>query len=207
MNYFHHHHQLFLVINQQPSTLNRTWNININLSVKMVATFYDGVILPLQGILGTLTHLLKQAEQHPNAEHLTNTRLHEDMYPVTDQVRLAIQFSENIVGKVTGREAVTLDPDLASYAKCYERIETVLKSLGEADRDVVNGQADVVSSASLGPGGTIDVTAAIYAHTLALPNVYFYLVTAYGILRKEGLPLKKWDYYNGFVPLIMGSAS
>jgi hypothetical protein len=33
-----------------------------------------------------------------------------------------------------------------------------------------------------------------------LPNIYFHLTTAYGILRKEGIPLGKVDYFTGFFP-------
>jgi hypothetical protein len=170
----------------------------------MVQTLYDSTILVLQGILGTLTHVLKKAEQQPNADNLlTNARLYEDMYPVTDQVRIAAQYSENILARLTGREAVTFDPDLGSYSKCYERIEHVLKALKEADKDVVNAHAEVIAPTPFGPGNTVDMGAAVWAHSIALPNVYFHLTTAYGILRKEGVPLGKLDYYAGFAPIAL----
>lgn len=171
-------------------------------------TLYDSTIVVLQGILNTLTHILQKAEQQPNADHLlTNARLYADMYPITDQVRLATQFSENVVAKLVGREPVTLDRDLGSYAKCYARIETVLKSIKEADKDVVNQHADVVSPTPMGPATMVNLSASVYVHTIALPNIYFHLTTAYGILRKEGVPLGKMDYYAGFAPIAMSKAS
>ena len=122
------------------------------------------------------------------------------MYPLTDQVRLATQFSENLVARLTGRAPVTFERDLTTFAKCYERIETVQKTLQEADKDVVNHHGDVIAPAPLGPQGTIDISGARFAYSLTLPNIYFHLCTAYGILRNAGVPLGKMDYYAGFYP-------
>ncbi|KAJ5531268.1 hypothetical protein N7527_004661 [Penicillium freii] len=164
----------------------------------MVYTFYDGTIVVTQHILGSLSHFLQQAEQHPNATDLLNARLREDMYPVTDQVRLATQFSENLVARLTGREPVITEGKPTTYAECYERIEKVLKALNEADRDIVDQHADKLKLTQLGPDQAAEVSGAIFAHTIALPNIYFHLTTAYGILRKEGVSLGKRDYYVGF---------
>lgn len=164
----------------------------------MVHTFYDGTIVVAEHILGSLSHFLQQAEQRPNATDLLNARLCEDMYPVTDQVRIATQFSEYLVARLTGREPVTTEGKPTTYAECYERIEKVLKALKEADKDVVNQHADKLKSTQMGPDQAAEISGAIYAHTIVLPNIYFHLTTTYGILRKEGVPLGKLDYYVGF---------
>lgn len=36
--------------------------------------------------------------------------------------------------------------------------------------------------------------------TMILPVIFFHVVTAYDILRKEGVPLGKKDYIGPFVP-------
>ncbi|RDW89271.1 hypothetical protein BP6252_01303 [Coleophoma cylindrospora] len=167
----------------------------------MVATFYDGTIAVVQGILKTLSYILHEAEKRPNASSLLDARLIEDMYPLTDQVRLAAQYSENLAARLTGREAVVYDRDVSTFAKCYERIETVLKVLEETDKDVVNQHSDVVAPAPFGIAKNIEVSGAAFAHTMVLPNIYFHLTTAYNILRKEGVPLGKRDFYVGFYPL------
>ncbi|KAJ5263049.1 hypothetical protein N7524_008354 [Penicillium chrysogenum] len=164
----------------------------------MVHTFYDGTIVVAQHILGSLSHFLQQAEQRPNATDLLDARLCEDMYPVTDQVRLATQFSENLVARLTGREPVITEGKPTTYAECYERIEKVLKALKEADEELVNQHPDKLKLTQMGPDHAVEISGATYAHTIALPNIYFHLTTAYGILRKEGVPLGKRDYYVGF---------
>lgn len=164
-------------------------------------TLYDGTIVVAYSILSTLSHILHKAEQSANASTLLEARLCDDMYPLTDQVRLATQFSENLVARLTGREPVTFENDLTTFAKFYERIETVQRRLQEADKDAVNQNGDIVGPAQPGPKGVIEVGRATFVHSLTLPNIYFHLCTAYGILRKEGVPLGKLDYYTGFYPI------
>ncbi|KAJ5814596.1 hypothetical protein N7474_006373 [Penicillium riverlandense] len=166
----------------------------------MAHTLYDSTVAVAQSILGSLSHILLKAEQHPNASTLLEARLYSDMFPLSDQVRIATQYSENLVARMTSREPVTFDRDLTTFAKCYERIETVLKALHAADKDLVNQHAEILGTTKIGPEQTIETTGAVYANTIALPNIYFHLVTAYGILRKEGVSVGKRDYYAGFYP-------
>ncbi|KAJ5281215.1 hypothetical protein N7478_006587 [Penicillium angulare] len=164
----------------------------------MTHTFYDGTIAVVQKLLKTLSHILHQAEQRPDADSLLTARLHEDMYPLTDQIRIVAQYSENLVARLTGREPLKFEGSPLTFAKFYERIEAVLKSAGEADKDVVNQHADVLTPTAVGPDAMVDMSGAAYAHTVVLPNVYFHVATAYGILRKAGVPIGKRDYYVGF---------
>jgi len=166
----------------------------------MSFTLYDGTIVPLKSLLTTLSHILHQAEKLPNADTLLEARLRDDMYPLPDQVRLATQFSEAVVARLTGREPVMFENDLTSFERFYERIDSVLQSINGADKEVVNSRGDVAAPTFLGPGKTVDMSASVFVHSIALPNIYFHVVTAYGILRKEGVPLGKGDYYLGFFP-------
>ncbi|TVY92499.1 hypothetical protein LAWI1_G002218 [Lachnellula willkommii] len=166
----------------------------------MSYTFYDGTIAVVQSVINSLSHILHLAEQRPNASTLLAARLHDDMYPLADQVRIATQFSENLVARLTGREPVAFQGNPATFAECYERIETVRKRLGGADKNVVNQHGDIVGATQIGPEKTVGMSGAAYARSVALPNIYFHLATAYGILRKEGVPLGKRDYYVGFFP-------
>lgn len=164
----------------------------------MAHTFYDGTIAVVQNLLNTLSHILRQAEQRPDASNLLTARLHEDMYPLTDQIRIVAQFSENLVARLTGREPVKFEGSPMTFPEFHERIETVLNAAIEADKDVVNQHADVLSPTQVGSNVVIDMSGAAYAHTVTLPNIYFHVTTAYGILRKEGVPIGKRDYYVGF---------
>jgi hypothetical protein len=167
----------------------------------MSATLYDGTIAVNKAILNTLSHILHKAEERPDASALLQARLVDDMFPLDHQIRIATQYSEFTVARLTGREPVMFEGNPKTFAECYERIETVLKSLNEADKDLVNQRGDVIESTQLGPKGKAEMSCAAYAHTVTLPNIYFHVTTAYGILRKEGVALGKMDFYTGYFPL------
>jgi hypothetical protein len=163
-------------------------------------TLYDGTIVVAQAILNSLSHILHKAELRPHATTLLGSRLYEDMYPLSDQVRLTILFSEGLATRLTGWDPMVLRTPPMTFSQCYSDIETVLRVLGEADKNVVNQYGDKVDATEMDPGMTVEMSNAMYAHTIALPNIFFHLTTAYAILRKEGVPLGKRDYYVGFLP-------
>ncbi|PYH44091.1 DUF1993 domain-containing protein [Aspergillus saccharolyticus JOP 1030-1] len=162
----------------------------------MPHTFYDSTIPVLTGILTTLSHVLHQAEAHRPASPTSflTARLHEAMYPLADQIRLATKFSALLVARLTDQpEPTGFENNPTSLSECYDCITAVLTMARAADKDVVNAQADVLKPTPVGPGVTVPMSGARYAHLVVLPNVYFHLTTAYGILRMEGVPLGKRD--------------
>ncbi|KAL4942316.1 hypothetical protein BDV06DRAFT_192547 [Aspergillus oleicola] len=168
-------------------------------------TTHDTAIKPALGILSTLRHILQKAESsHPNPESLPSARLHENMYALPDQIRCLTQFTEYLAARLTNREPVTLFSGVApkSFSEFYERIETVEKKLNSLDKEIVNEQGAAVKPTHRGPvAPVVDMSGAAYAQVIVLPNIYFHLVTVYGILRAQGVELGKLDYYQGFIPL------
>lgn len=172
----------------------------------MVYSLHDGTIVMASSALTSLAHILRQAEQYPNATDLLAARLYEDMKPLTFQVHIATQVSEKMLARLTGREPVIFDENLSSFADLHERIENVLKALKDADKDVVNQLGEEVKPTTLGPGKILPINGAAFANGTAMPNIFFHLSIAYAILRKEGVPLGKRDYIMSFVaPQISGT--
>lgn len=166
-------------------------------------TFYDGSIAVAISILKSLSHILQLAEQQRPSSTSTllhDARLHADMYPLADQIRLVTQYSEKLAARLTGREETTFPGNPSSFAESFERIETVLKALNEADKHRVNEEVDELKLTPIGPEVAVPMSGGAYAHTVVLPNIYFHLTTAYGILRKEGIAIGKRDYYAGYFP-------
>ncbi|KAA8645442.1 DUF1993 domain-containing protein [Aspergillus tanneri] len=146
-----------------------------------------------------LPHILRQAEQYPNAANLLAARLRDDMKPLTSQIHIATQVSEKMLARLTGRDPVIFDENLKSFAEIHERIENALKALSDADKDVVNRYGEEVSPTTLGPDKILSISGAAFANGTAMPNIFFHLTIAYAILRKEGVPLGKRDYIMSFV--------
>lgn len=76
-----------------------------------------------------------------------------------------------------------------------------MEVLQSTNKKIVNDRATTIIKARIGADQYSNITSAAYAYSTVLPNIYFHLVIAYGILRKEGVPLAKADYYHGFLPL------
>jgi hypothetical protein len=53
----------------------------------------------------------------------------------------------------------------------------------------------------------LDVTAERYARDWALPQFYFHLITAYAILRSQGIDLGKADYVQHLLPHLRHAAA
>lgn len=161
-------------------------------------SLYDGSIVTAKSALTSLDHILNEAEKSSNVANLPTAQLCEDMKPLTFQVHIATLISEKLVARLTGREAINLDNDLVSFADMRERTQKVLRSLDEADKDVVNQHAEEQLPTPLGPL-TLEMTGNAFASAFAVPNIFFHLNIAYAILRKEGVPLGKRDYLGSFL--------
>ncbi|KAH9901719.1 hypothetical protein F4778DRAFT_737443 [Xylariomycetidae sp. FL2044] len=176
----------------------------------MPYTLYDGTVPVVQGMLRSLDHFLTLAEAHPSsATLLHSTRLREDMYPLADQVRLATQWPMNALARLLTDQQQqdpsqpqqpppALGPSPQTWQECHDRIATVLAACEAADRDEVNKGGERTEPTKLGPAGERDMSGAEYFHVVILPNFYFHVATAYGILRSAGVGLGKGDWYEGF---------
>lgn len=85
------------------------------------------------------------------------------------------------------------------------RLATVQKQLDAVDKDTVNGRGGEIVGVGLGPGNPeAKVQAWQYVHGYGMPNIYFHLMTAYSIVRKEGGQLGKFDYLMPFMQEFIG---
>lgn len=73
-------------------------------------------------------------------------------------------------------------------------IERTLGVLAGVDRARVDEGAQRQIAIELPNGMTFDMPGSEYALNWATPQFYFHLVTAYNILRNNGVPLGKADY-------------
>lgn len=161
-------------------------------------SLYDASILTAKSVFKTMDHILLEAEKHPNAATFPTARLIEDMKPLTFQIHIAAKLTDQMVARLTDHEVANFEDNLSTYADMHERIEAILKVLDAADKDVVLQRANDVKATSIGPLSA-DMTGTVYATAFAMPNVYFHLMTAYSILRKEGVPIGKRDFLSEFL--------
>ncbi|OAR00163.1 hypothetical protein LLEC1_01990 [Akanthomyces lecanii] len=151
---------------------------------------YNAFFVPAFDIVATTLSLLTVAKSSPNAVLLPTARTHETMIPFSSHCGIIATCIDKLVSRVCGTSPQGWgyhDP-LPSYATCGNAL---LKS---ADQDAVNTR--IATGILLLPSedGETEVPLHTYVSSFNMSYLFFHLVTAYNILRKEGVELGKNDY-------------
>lgn len=168
----------------------------------MPYTLYEGFVLQTKRALTALSNILHKAEEHPQAGIFPTSRLYDDMKSFSYQVWAATTQTLMVLARLTDQEMPVVDPyqDVTlSYAEMFEHIDNALKALDAADRDYIVANCETVKPTAFG-GGKPQMSGTNFAYIMEA-NIFFHVTTAYGILRKEGVPLGKADYLLPFIQM------
>ncbi|KAJ5952689.1 uncharacterized protein N7479_011102 [Penicillium vulpinum] len=166
----------------------------------MSYTLYEGFVLQTKRALTTLSNILHKAEEQPNASSFPSCRLHDDMRSLSFQVFAATAQASLALARLTDEPFPTEDRGkdvVLTYAELYARIDKVLQAIDAVDKDYILENCEAVKPTPLGPNMQ-PLSGVAYA-CIMQANIFFHVTTAYGILRKEGVPLGKLDYLLPFV--------
>jgi len=107
--------------------------------------------------------------------------------------RLACDSPKLCVARLSGVTAPVHDDSEITIAELRGRIAKTLDYIASVPREAIDGQEgrEVVVTF---PGGQMTFEGRPYLTGFALPNFYFHLTTAYGLLRQAGVPLAKRDF-------------
>ena len=159
--------------------------------------------LPLfKTTLGNLVHILDKAQAHAEARKydplvLTQSRLAPDMLPLTKQIQIACDAAKNGVARISGLEAPKFEDNEVSFADLKARIQNTLAWLATVPAAALDGTEDKSITFPVGREKTRTMTGEAYLKHWMLPNFFFHVVTAYAILRHNGVELGKSDYLAG----------
>jgi len=164
----------------------------------------SSALLPaLSGMLRNLDHLLDKAlasaeQRHFKPEVLMQTRLAPDMLPFASQVRIACDTAKYGAARLAGVEAPRHDDNEATLAELKSRIRATLDFLATVQAEQIDGSEAREISFPVGRERTIRTMAGeAYLKHWVLPNFYFHVVTAYALLRHNGVDVGKVDYLAG----------
>lgn len=131
-------------------------------------------------------------------EVLLQARLAPDQYALVRQIQ-AVCDSAKFLGARLGGVEPPRDPDTeVTWLELRTRIRTTLAFLETITPAMLEGAEHREVELNFAKGKRI--RGSDYLDELALPNMYFHLVTAYAILRHNGVPLGKTDFI-GSLPL------
>lgn len=169
---------------------------------------YDETIPVLTKFLANLEAWLDEAEADAkergfDPEILVEARLAPDMFPLRRQVQAACDTAKFIAARLTGTEAPSHPDTEVDLAQLRARIAVTKEFLADFDREAFDGAEDRVLAVGFLPPD-VRIGAAEYLRGFALPNFYFHLSVAYGILRHNGVTLGKRAYI-GHLELVPAS--
>jgi len=168
---------------------------------------YTVTIPPMMKALGALSEILDKAAAYAESkktpkrtfeEALLNDRLIFDQFPFIAQVRIACDNAKGGAGRLAEVEIPAFEDNEKTVVELKARIEKTLAFLETIKPEQVIGKEAIEVSLPYWDGK--HTTGFEYATEYLMPNFRFHVVTAYAILRKNGVPLGKDDYI-GVLPL------
>ena len=168
---------------------------------------YTITIPPIAKALTALSKILDKAAAYAESkktpkrsfeEALLNDRLVFDQFPFAAQVRIACDNAKGGAARLAEIEIPKFEDDEKTIAELQARIEKTLAFLKTIKPEQVIGKEGIEVSLPYWDGK--HTTGFEYATQYLMPNFRFHVVTAYAILRKNGVPLGKSDYI-GALPL------
>jgi hypothetical protein len=162
-------------------------------------SFYDSAVPAYLQMLNSLSAILKKAEDHavakkiePNA--LLGARLFPDMLPLTKQIQLVCDFAAKGCARLTHSEVPSTPDTETTFAELQQRLANTIEYVKGYKAAQFDGADTREVTFPSGPGKTTTLTGQQFLSNFSLTNFYFHAVTAYDILRHNGVEIGKRDF-------------
>lgn len=165
----------------------------------MTISMYQASIPVLLRGLANLRQILAKAEAHAEAKKIDpavflNARLAPDMFALARQVQIASDNAKGGAARLAGVAAPAYEDKETTFAELYARLDKTSAFVGSFTPAQIDGSEDRDVSLPLPGGRSLEFKGQGYLLGFLLPNFYFHMVTAYDILRSQGVELSKRDY-------------
>ncbi len=158
------------------------------------------MIQALEGLSAVLDKAISAAEAKkqdwlPFTEHeaaLLNDRLIFDQFSLVRQIQTACDNAKNGTSRIAGIEAPKMEDNEKTFAELKTRIANTITYLRTIKPEQLVGKEDTTVILPYWPDKKF--TGFDYATRYLVPNFYFHIVTAYSIIRKNGVEIGKSDF-------------
>jgi hypothetical protein len=149
-------------------------------------------------MLENLAAILEKAAAHAEARKidpavLLASRLYPDMFSLTKQVQIAADAAKGGSARLAQQEPPAFEDNEASFADLVARVRRTVDYLRTIEPAQIDGGEDRTVTWKTRVA-TKSMQGMPYLLNHVLPNFYFHIATAYGILRHNGVELGKGDY-------------
>ncbi len=169
----------------------------------MPLSMYQATIPVLVRGLNNLSAILDKAEAHATAKNIDpavfiNGRLAPDMYPLPNQVWIATDMAKGCAARLAGLEVPRFEDNEKTFEELRARIAKTVDFLQGVTPAQVDGSEEKPVTIRL-RNRELNMLGQPYVFNFVLPNFYFHLTTAYGILRHLGVELSKTDFTGSLI--------
>jgi hypothetical protein len=164
----------------------------------MPLSMYQASVPVFIHALTALSGILDKAAAHAETRRIDPTallqaRLFPDMFPLTRQVQSSSDTAKAATARLAAIEIPRFADTETSFSDLKTRIAKTVDFVRSVDARAIDGfEERPVVFVTSGRERTMTAQAYLFGH--ALPNFFFHVSTAYGILRHNGVELGKRDY-------------
>ncbi|MEO8063701.1 MAG: DUF1993 domain-containing protein [Pseudomonadota bacterium] len=127
---------------------------------------------------------------------LVNARLAPDMLPFSKQIQLTCDFAKNSMARLAGIDPPKFDDVETTMDELIARVKKTLDYIGTVSADSLEGSETRDIKIPL-RDRTVEFKGLAFLQHWALPNFFFHHVTAYNLLRHNGVDIGKRDFLGG----------
>jgi uncharacterized protein len=152
--------------------------------------------------LANLSAILHKAEAHAAARKIDpvvfiNARLAPDMFPFSRQVQSASDSAKGCAARLAGVEVPSYADTETTFPELQARITKTVAFLQSLAPELIDGSEERAIILKI-RGQETRFSGQHYLLNFALPNFFFHAVTAYDILRHNGVEIGKQDFLGSF---------
>ena len=165
----------------------------------VTVSIYTMAIDTFVPMLRSLSTLLEKGGEHARAkgldpDSLVNARLAPDMFPLARQVQIACDQATDGTARLTGQEPPVYEDNEKTLAELKARVAKALVYLDAVRPAHFEGARNRQIAFTLNEEFALAMDGVQFLRDWMLPHFYFHVVTAYDILRHNGVEIGKSDY-------------
>lgn len=157
-------------------------------------------------MLTGLGRCLDKLEAHCAAKSIDpavflTARLYPDMFAFTRQVQIACDFAGGAAARLAGEAVPGWPDDEVTLADVKARVQKTLAFVQALPASAMDADEGGIITLKLGRNAPeMQMPRKTYLLDVVMPNFYFHVTTAYGILRHNGVEIGKGDYLARAIP-------
>jgi hypothetical protein len=167
--------------------------------ISMSLSAYSIINETMVPMLQSLSAILDKAAAYAEAKKidpavLVAARLAPDMFPLMSQVRIACDSLKNAAALLAGQQPQKFEDNEKTLDELKARIAKCIAYVQSFEASSYDGAETRTITVPLIEKLVFESDGAHYLQDWAMPHFFFHVVTAYDILRHNGLEIGKRDY-------------